>query len=392
MPWKESCQMDERVKFIGRLLEGESMSELCQEFGISRKTGYKFRERYVAHGIRGLADESRRPQLHPHKTSEAIEELILKLRKFKPSWGPKKIKIRLELDNPGVKIPVASTINEILTRYGIPKQKSKRRRYRAQGSGPLKDSQSPNEVWCVDFKGQFRLKNRNYCYPLTISDHYSRYLLECEALESTSTNGVWSSFERVFQDYGLPKVIRSDNGTPFSARTINGWSKLSVWWLRLGIKLERIEPGHPEQNGRHERIHWTLKNEAIRPASPNIFHQQSRFDSFRHEYNYYRPHEALKMKFPSSVYKKSAKRYPKNLPQLEYPLHDLVRIVDSSGTVSFRKDMRFQLSAALNGEQVGFREVRAGVWLVSFMEHDLGYYEEKTHLFHEQTPIPPMTS
>ena len=182
MPWKEKSVMDERVKFIGRLLEGESMSELCKEFGISRKTGYKFRERYVAHGLRGLADQSRRPQLHPHKTSDAIEELIVKLRKLKPSWGPKKIRVRLELDNPGIKIPVASTINEILTRYGIPKQKAKRRRFKTNGTGPLKDSHAPNEIWCVDFKGQFRLGNRTYCYPLTVSDHYSRFLLECEAL------------------------------------------------------------------------------------------------------------------------------------------------------------------------------------------------------------------
>lgn len=390
MPWKESCFMDERVKFIGRLLDGESMTELCQEFGVSRKTGYKFRDRYISHGIRGLADKSRRPQFHPHRTSEAIEELIIKLRKIKPSWGPKKIRVRLELDNPGVKIPVASTIDEILTRYGVPKQKAKRRRYRAEGTGSLKESQGPNETWCVDFKGQFRLGNRSYCYPLTISDHYSRYLLECEALESTSTNGTWSVFERAFQNYGLPQVIRSDNGTPFSSRTINGWSRLSVWWLRLGIKLERIEPGHPEQNGRHERIHWTLKNETTRPASSNILKQQSRFDGFRHEYNYYRPHEALDMKFPSSLYQKSVNRYPKRLPELEYPLHDLDRIVDSNGSISFRKNMRFQLSAALGGEKVGLREVADGVWLVSFMNYDLGYFEEKTLLFHEQEPIPPV--
>lgn len=390
MPWKESCRMDERVKFIGRLLTGESMSELCKEFQISRKTGYKFRDRYLSHGLRGLADESRRPQFHPHKTSEAIEQLIVKLRKLKPSWGPKKIRARLELDNPGVKIPVASTIDEIITRYGIPKQKAKRRRRRAEGTGPLIESQSPNEVWCVDFKGQFRLGNKEYCYPLTISDHYSRYLLECEALESTATDGVWAAFERVFQDYGLPQVIRSDNGPPFSARTINGWSRLAVWWLRLGIKLERIEPGHPEQNGRHERIHWTLKYEATRPASPNIFHQQSRFDGFRHEYNYYRPHEALKMKCPSSLYTKSTSLYPKALPQLDYPMHDLVRIVDANGGIHFRRNMRFQLSAALAGEEVGLREVKSGIWLVSFMNHDLGYFEEKHLLFHDQEPIPPV--
>lgn len=380
--------MDERVKFISRLLEGESMWELCREFGISRKTGYKFRDRYLAHGVRSLVDRSRRPQFHPHKTAAPIEELIVKLREIKPSWGPKKIRARLLLDYPGVKIPVASTIDEILTRYGVPKQKAKRRRYRAEGT-PLRESQSPNEVWCVDFKGQFRLGNRSYCYPLTISDHYSRYLLECEGLESTSTNGVWSAFERVFQDYGLPQTIRSDNGTPFSSRTINGWSRLSVWWLRLGIRVERIEPGHPEQNGRHERIHWTLKQEATRPASPNLLHQQARFDGFRHEYNYYRPHEALKMQPPASVYQKSLARYPKSLPDLEYPMHDCVRLVDKNGLIHFRKEMRFQLSAALYGERVGLREVGDGIWLVSFMNYDLGYFEEQSLSFHEQEPLPP---
>jgi transposase InsO family protein len=390
MPWKENCLMDERVKFIGRLLEGESMSELCKEFGISRKTGHKFKNRYLSHGLRGLCDESRRPQFHPHKTAPEIEELIVKFRKLKPTWGPKKIKARLELTHPGIKIPVASTIDEILVRYGIPKQKAKRRRYRAEGTTLLQESHKPNEVWCVDFKGQFRLGNRVYCYPLTISDHYSRYLLECEALESTSSNGVWGTFERAFQEHGLPQFIRSDNGTPFSARTINGWSRLSIWWLRLGIKLERIKPGHPEQNGRHERIHWTLKYEATRPASPNLFQQQARFDGFRHEYNYYRPHEALNMQVPANLYYNSEIPYPRELPDLEYPMHDLVRRVDQSGNVAFRKHMIFQVSSALYGERVGLREVASGVWLVSFMEYDLGYFEEKTMLFHDQEPVPPL--
>jgi hypothetical protein len=241
----------------------------------------------------------------------------------------------------------------------------------------------------VDFKGQFRLGNRNYCYPLTLSDHYSRYLLECEALENTSTAGVWSAFERVFQEYGLPEVIRSDNGVPFSSRAIHGWSRLSVWWLRLGIQLERIAPGHPEQNGRHERMHWTLKNEATRPASPNIFHQQTRFDGFRHEYNCYRPHEALDMKLPANLYQKSKMVYPKTLAELEYPLHDLTRTVDYNGSVAFRTYVRFQLTAALAGEKVGLREVRPGLWLVSFMTYDLGFFEEKTMAFHDQEPLPP---
>lgn len=381
MPWRECNIMDEKVKFISRLLDGEGMSELCREFGISRKTGYKFKSRYLAHGVRGLVDISKKPHFHPHRTPETTEDLIIKLRKTKPTWGPKKLRARLELDHPDIQMPAESTIDEILRRYNVPRQKSKRRRFRIESTGPLRNSTAPNDVWCVDFKGEYRLGNRKYCYPLTISDHYSRYLLECEALENTSMDGVWSCFERVFQNCGLPTVIRSDNGTPFSSRAINGWSQLSVWWLRLGIKPERIEPGHPEQNGRHERIHWTLKYEATRPPSPNLFHQQARFDNFRHSYNCFRPHEALNMRLPADLYEKSDSPYPKELTKLEYPLHDLVRTVDSNGLVYLQKRMKFHISKALAGEEVGFKEFKPGIWQVNFMDFDLGYFDEQSRMF-----------
>lgn len=387
MPWKERSVMDERVRFISRLLEGDRMWDLCREFGISRKTGYKFRERYAAHGIRGLADATRRPIFHPHQTPEAIEELIVALRRIKPSWGPKKLRARLQVNHPGVTVPAASTIGEILRRYEIPRRRSKRRLRKATPTGPLRESRASNEIWCVDYKGQFQLGNRRYCYPLTISDHYSRYLLGCEALEDTSTNGAWSVFEQTFQEYGLPQVIRSDNGTPFSSHGLNGWSRLSVWWLRLGIELERIEPGHPEQNGRHERMHWTLKQEATRPPSPNLFHQQARFDGFRHEYNLERPHEALNMRPPGLIYQSSNRRYPKMLDPLTYPLHDLVRPVNNNGAVYLHKRMSFYLSLALTGEEIGLREVRTGLWLVSFMNHDLGYFDERNGAFRQDDPI-----
>ncbi len=390
MPWEASSVMDERVRFISRLLEGECMTELCQEYGISRKTGYKFRDRYLAHGVRGLVDMSKRPQYHPHRTQDTTEKLIVKLRKIKPTWGPKKLRARLALDNPGIQIPSVSTIDAILNRYGVVKQPTKRKRYnRAQPTGPLHQSHAPNEIWCVDFKGQFRLGNRTYCYPLTITDHYSRFILGCEALESTATDAVWSSFERVFQCYGLPRVIRSDNGVPFSSRSMNGWSQLSVWWLRLGIDLERIEPGHPEQNGRHERMHWTLKREATRPASPSLFHQQARFDHFRHEFNHYRPHEALNMRMPSAFYTKSDRAYPKELPELDYPLHDIVRTVHDCGTVHIQKRIKFYLSAALAGEELGLKEIKPYVWQVHFMAHDLGIFDETTRVFHQKQPVPP---
>jgi transposase InsO family protein len=369
--------MDERVLFISRLLEGERMTDLCQEFGISRKTGYKFRDRYAAHGVRGLVDSSRRPIHHPHHTPEAIEELIVSLRRIRPSWGPKKLRVRLQVNHPGVTIPAASTIGEILKRYEIPRRRSKRRIRKAIPTGPLRESQAPNEVWCVDYKGQFQLGNRRYCYPLTVSDHYSRYLLGCEALENTGTDSAWSTFEQVFQEHGLPQAIRSDNGTPFSSRGLNGWSRLSVWWLRLGIELERIEPGHPEQNGRHERMHLTLKQEATRPPSPNLFHQQARFDGFRHEYNLERPHEALDMRPPASSYRFSKRRYPKKLSRLEYPMHDLARPVNNNGAVYLYQNTTFYLSLALAGEEVGLREVRPNIWLVSFMDHNLGYFDKR---------------
>lgn len=389
MPWKASSVMDERVRFISRLLAGESMTELCREYGISRKTGYKFRDRYLAHGVRGLVDVSRRPQYHPHKTQATTEQLIVKLRKIKPSWGPKKLRARLELDHPDIQIPSVSTVDAILNRYGVAKHPTKHKRYRAQPTGPLHHSHAPNEIWCVDFKGQFRLGNRQYCYPLTVTDHYSRFILGCEALESTATDGVWSSFERIFQSYGLPRVIRSDNGVPFSSRSMNGWSQLAVWWLRLGIDLERIEPGHPEQNGRHERMHWTLKREATRPASPSLFHQQARFDHFRHEFNCYRPHEALEMRMPSTLYVTSDRPYPQQLPELDYPLHDLVRTVDHNGGVYLHRRKKFHLTAALAGEEVGCKEIKPYLWQVHFMTHDLGVFDETTQLFHQKQPVPP---
>jgi len=379
--------MDERTKFISRLLNGERMTDLCREFGISRKTGYKFRSRYLSHSVRGLLDMSKRPQFHPHKTPETIEKLIIKLRKIQPTWGPKKLKARLELDYPDMGIPSVNTIDAILTRYNVPRKKSKRRRHRfPKEEKPLRNSTAPNDIWCVDFKGEYRLSNGRYCYPLAISDHYSRFLLDCEALESTATDGAWSCFERAFQTYGLPVVIRSDNGAPFSSRALYGWSQLSVWWLRLGIQLERIEPGHPEQNGRHERINWTLKYEATRPPSPNLFHQQARFDNFRHSYNHFRPHEALDMKTPSNLYKKSEVPYPKILPDLDYPLHDLVRTVGPDGMTYLHKRKKFHLSAALAGENIGLKEIKEGIWIINFMDYTLGFYDEHSRIFNYYEP------
>lgn len=384
MPWKETRPMDEKVKFISKLLDGERMSDLCRDFGISRKTGHKFYKRYMAGGIRGLINESTKPFFCPHKTPEEIEKLIIKLRKKRSTWGPKKLKVKMGEIHPGITIPASSTIGEILKRYNIPLKKRSNRR-KAYYNGKLGESREPNDIWSVDFKGQFRLGNQKYCYPLTVSDHYSRYILGIEALENTQKHGTMSAFENIFDEYGLPYAIRSDNGAPFATCGLKGWSELSVWWIKLGIRLERIEPGHPEQNGRHERMHWTLKSETTRPISPNQLHQQERFDIFRHEYNLERPHEAISMKKPGDLFYKSKRKYPSNLNDYDYPCHDLVSKVQKSGSAKIYKKVNFHLTKALAGEKVGLREIKPKMWLVSFINYKLGYFNENLNKFFENT-------
>lgn len=384
MPWKESHLMDERAKFIGKLLNGERMSETCREFGISRKTGYKYYGRYLKEGLLGLLDQSRQPNRHPNQTAKEIEDLVLELRSSKPTWGPKKLCERLHRLHPGVKFPVPSTMGDILKRCGVAVNPRKRRRRTVPTPGPLRTSTKPNEVWCIDFKGQFRLKNGQYCYPLTLSDHYSRYLLCCEGFSDTSLAPVQMALERVFLENGLPEAIRSDNGTPFASTGLMGWSRLSVWLLRLGIGLERIEPGHPEQNGRHERMHYTLKEDATRPPSELMLQQQERFDLFRESYNDERPHEALGMQTPGSVYVKSLKAYPGELKDIEYPMHDMVKRVSRHGMISMGSRPPFYVSRALAYEQIGLREVEPQLWLTSFMNFNIGWYaEDKNRLVTE---------
>jgi len=244
----------------------------------------------------------------------------------------------------------------------------------------LHNSATPNDIWCLDFKGQFRLGNRQYCYPLTVSVHYSRYLLLCDALESTKMNPAQASLAAAFSRYGLPRWVRSDNGAPFASHGRLGLSKLSVWLLRLGIQLERIEPGHPEQNGRHERMHLTLKQDATRPPGRNIFQQQDKFDTFQHGYNAERPHESLNMQTPSSVYEASSRRYEPELPDVDYPLHDFAQRVRAKGMVRFRATRKdIYVGEAFAGHIVGFRELNTGSWLVSFMHYELGYLDVETN-------------
>jgi transposase InsO family protein len=322
MPWKECSVVDERLKFVALILDGEAMSDVCRSFGISRKTGYKIFNRYKESGLEALTDRCRRPVRYANQLPDQIETLIVRLKQEKPHWGARKIReLLVRRLNGDARVPAKSTVHAVLDRHGLVKRARQRRRFTAQGTA-LSAAVAPNDLWCADFKGEFKLGNGRYCYPLTVTDQASRMLLACEALETTKEDGVFSAFQRLFTERGLPNAIRSDNGLPFaSPNGLYNLSKLSVWWLRLGIALERIRPGHPQQNGRHERMHLTLKKEATRPPGMNSLQQQARFDDFLKEFNMERPHEALAMKAPGDLYVPSAKPYA-GLPELDYPFHD----------------------------------------------------------------------
>ncbi len=367
--------MDERLRFVARLLDGEKMALLCREFGISRKTGYKIFHRYKDCGLEGLTDRSRRPHRQANQLPMQIERLIVRLKKEKPAWGAPKIRERLRRQYPDVRTPAISTVHAVLDRHGLVKRR-RRRRYKAQGTA-LSKADRPNELWCADYKGEFMLADRRYCYPLTISDFSSRYLLACDALATTREKYAFVVFERVFKEFGLPKAIRTDNGVPFaSPHSLFGLSRLSVWWLRLGIQIERIRPGHPEQNGRHERMHLTLKKEATQPAASNFLQQQAKFDTFLDEYNQERPHQALGMKFPAELYTRSHRPY-RGLEELDYPFHDKTVTVTQCGRVCFQRK-KIHLSTVLAGQNVGIKQVEDRIWLVSFMDYDLGFFDDET--------------
>jgi transposase InsO family protein len=378
MPWKECSVMDERLRFVARLLEGEAMSEVCRQFGVSRKTGYKIFSRYKEHGLEALSDRCRRPVRYANQLAVPIEQLIVRCKQEKPHWGARKIRELLVRRLAGdVRTPAKSTIHAVLHRHGLVKVQG-RPRYRAQGT-PLSAGAEPNDLWCADFKGEFKLGDGRYCYPLTVTDQASRYLLMCEALESTREELAVTAFEQLFRERGLPATIRSDNGVPFaSPNGLYGLSRLSVWWLRLGIDIERIKPGRPQQNGRHERMHLTLKKEATRPPGINSLQQQARFDAFTREFNTERPHEALQMKTPAEVYSPSPRPY-QGLPDLAYPLHDRDITVTACGRLCMHRK-KINISTVLAGQRLGIREVDEGIWLVSFMRYDLGYIdlEQKT--------------
>lgn len=375
MPWMETCAVRERLQFVRDSARGHySFRDLCLRYGISCKTGYKWLRRYEAEGIRGLEDRSRAPGTCPHRIAPQVEEAILEVRKGHPSWGPRKILSYLE-ERTELSLPAASTAGDLLKRKGLIEKRRRRAQWKHPGT-PAVTTKGPNDVWTADFKGEFRTLDGVYCYPLTIVDHHSRYLLGVQALPSTHGEGVRGVFERVFKEVGLPRAIRTDNGGPFASTGIHGLSQLNVWWLKLGIQHDRIRPGHPEQNGAHERMHRTLKAEATRPPGKNLRGQQQRFARFVREYNEERPHESLGQKPPARIWTPSEREYPRTVKDPEYPGHHLVRKVDNGGSIKFKRRGVF-LSVTLRKEWIGLEEITDGVWGIYFYDVRLGTLEER---------------
>ena len=388
MAWLETHVMDERIRFISEVLEGDySMSELCAAYTISRKTGYKWLGRYTADGAIGLYDRSRAPHHHPQAIGDAIQSAILSVKQDHPYWGPRKIDYQLRKQYPCWSgYPALSTIGLFLKKEGLVCSR-KRRRRASPTQPPLTSGLLPNDVWTVDFKGHFATGDGRRCNPLTISDHRSRYLLCCRHLDRMSHDAVKMQFERVFREFGLPWVIRSDNGTPFSSHSLCGLSRLSVWWLRLGIYPERIEPARPDQNGRHERMHRTLKQQTASPPAATLRLQQERFDGFTREYNEERPHEALNMQPPALLYDNSRRPFPARLPDVNYDSGMSVRKVKQNGEIRVGGRALF-LSESLGGEYVGLEPIdedRSRVW---YCTYELGEFDHRRWRIEQVKPYP----
>jgi len=386
MPWQETGPVHERGRFIDDHGLGlYTMTELCARYAISRKTGYKWLARYDASGRAGLDDQSRAPHTCPHKVSPAMAALLLQARRQHPDWGPEKLLQWLEPRHPAMTWPAISTAGDLLARHGLVKKRRRRRPSQHPGVVPP-TTHAPNDLWATDFKGQFRTGDGVYCYPLTVTDQHTRYLLACQGLLSTRGTAVRPIFDRLFREYGLPRAMRTDNGVPFASTSLHGLTALNVWWLRLGIQHQRILPAHPQQNGAHERMHKTLKQGAIRPPRATLATQQRAFNRFRQEYNDERPHQYLRGRTPSTLYRCSPRPYTGALPMLEYPAHFLVKRVTNAGTVRFKTRLLY-LSTALKGHRVGLEEVDDGVWSVFFCEVLLGRLDERRALVNGQLGV-----
>jgi putative transposase len=376
--------MEEKLRFVFEYEQGQrSMTELCQRYEIARETGYVWIRRYRERGIDGLVERSRAALRHGNQTPAEIERMVLEQRQAHMRWGPRKLKRILERDEPGRVWPAASTIGALLKREGLVIARRKRRRTEPY-SEPLGHADGPNRVWCADFKGWFRTGDGRRIDPLTITDAHSRYLLKCQAVEKTDTARVQAIFEAAFREYGLPQAIRTDNGAPFASHAIAGLSRLAVWWIKLGIVPERIEAGHPEQNGRHERMHRTLKQEVAQPAAANWREQQRVMERFRQEYNQVRPHEALAMQTPAAVYEASGRSFPVRLPEVEYPDEMLVRQIKHQGQFRWKKQDVF-LSEVLWGEPIGLLPTDDRWFTVYFAQIPIARFDSKQL---RVTPLP----
>ena len=379
MGWKETCYMDERISFVAAYFRGdEAMTVLCESYGISRKTGYKWVGRYLADGAAGLEDRSRSPHRHGRRMAPELADAILALRRERPYWGPRKLRAVLEREAPSVIWPAASTMGDLLRAHGL--SEPRRRRRRAQpASQPFIEVKAPNDVWCIDFKGWFRTGDGRRCDPLTITDADSRFLLVCQIVDPR-TDPVRAVVEEAFKTHGMPRAIRSDNGPPFASTGAAGLSRLSLDWVKAGIALERIEPGKPQQNGRHERMHRTLKAETSRPPAATLAEQQARFDAFRDDFNLHRPHEALGQKPPADFYRPSPRPWPDILAEPWYDADHAERRVRTSGEIKWGGKLIY-VSEVLAGEPVGVAETRTGDWIVRYADIDLGTIDRKTSKF-----------
>lgn len=381
MPWEETRKEGLRLQFVAAHGSGTySMTELCELYGISRPTGYALVARYEAEGVAGLVDRSRAPRRCPHRMEVEVREALLEARRQHPTWGPKKLLPWLGRQRPELELPARSTVGALLRQEGLTEPVRRRRRLEHPGR-PVTQASEPNALWAADFKGQFLTRDGVYCYPLTVTDQASRYLLGCTGLGSTNERDARAAFERLFREYGLPLAIRTDNGVPFASTALGRLSTLSVWWIKLGVRPELTQPAHPEQNGQHERMHRTLKAETTRPPAADRAGQQALFDRFREEFNCERPHEALCGATPGSLYRPSPRPYPTMLTSPEYPGHFQVRRVSRNGGVRWNGEW-INISSTLREEHVGFEETQDGIWSVYFGPVLLGRFDERDLSIH----------
>jgi putative transposase len=379
MPWLETMPMDERWKFVHEWFADRfDRSALCERYGVSRKTGYKWVTRFEEEGKRGLKDRSRAPHTCPHKIGDDVAELLCDARRQHPGWGAVKLLGWLEARHPRIAWPAPSTVSDLLDRRGLVKKRRRRRPHQHPGVvDPV--THAPNDLWTADFKGHFKTRDGLYCYPLTIADQHTRYLLTCKGLLSTKGGGVRTTFARAFAEYGLPRAIRTDNGVPFATTGIHGLSQLNVWWMRLGIQHQRIRPASPQENGVHERMHRTLKQGACHPPRAHCAAQQRAFNTFRAEFNDERPHEALGNRTPSSRYRESPRIYTGQLPPLEYPAHFLVKKITTGGTFRFKRRLLF-IANALTDHHIGLEECKPGVWNIFLANILLAKLDERDYV------------